>query len=559
MMLDKFKIDSRRQILFIYTVLIVATLAVYWQVHQFGFINIDDPTFVNNSYVRQGVTLSGVRWAFSTTYAGFWHPLTWLSFMLDSQIYGLNARGYHTTNLFFHLSSTLLLFWLFIRMTGMVWRSTFIAFLFALHPHHVESVAWIAERKDVLCAFFWMLTLFFYVCYTKKPDIKRYLLTLLCFVLALMSKSMVITLPVIMILLDYWPLQRYQSGKGSLMLWQLKEKWPFLLLSIVFSITTLSIWNDPKEVEHTTLNFRFSNATVAFAAYLQKIFWPHDMHLFHPFSDQLPFWQVIIATLIIFLISVSVITAAKRFPYLFTGWLWYAVILLPVLGITQSGVYWMHEHYTYLPSIGIGIMLGWGLPGLNIHKKILFPAGIGFLVLMAVISWQECHYWKNSITLFSHAIKIVEKDKYLAYYNRARAYDSEGLYQSAIQDYNMAIHLKPDFPSSYHGRGTSYGKMGQYDPAINDFNKAISLNPDDAEVYNNRGIVYTKLNLHGMAITDFDKAISLKEDYSNPYLNRATVYFIKGDNVLACRDIKKACALGSCTKLKAAEEGGYCR
>lgn len=205
--------------------MILATLAVFWQVNQYDFINIDDEVYVTeNLHVRSGITLDGLRWAFSTTYAEFWHPLTWLSLMLDYQLYGLNAGGYHLTNLILHILSTLLLFWLFNRMTGMIWRSAFVAALFALHPLHVESVAWIAERKDVLSAFFFMLTLCLYVYYTEKPDIKKYLLVLFSFTCGLMSKSIVVTLPVILILLDYWPLNRFESKKNNLILWQLKEK-----------------------------------------------------------------------------------------------------------------------------------------------------------------------------------------------------------------------------------------------------------------------------------------------------------------------------------------------
>lgn len=205
--------------------MILATLAVFWQVNQYDFINIDDEVYATeNLHVRSGITLDGLRWAFSTTYAEFWHPLTWLSLMLDYQLYGLNAGGYHLTNLILHILSTLLLFWLFNRMTGMIWRSAFVAALFALHPLHVESVAWIAERKDVLSAFFFMLTLCLYVYYTEKPDIKKYLLVLFSFTCGLMSKSIVVTLPVILILLDYWPLNRFESKKNNLILWQLKEK-----------------------------------------------------------------------------------------------------------------------------------------------------------------------------------------------------------------------------------------------------------------------------------------------------------------------------------------------
>ena len=239
-MLNKINISPGKQKLIVYIVLTVVTLAVFWQVNQFDFINFDDNVYVTeNIHIQSGITLDGFRWAFSTTYAEFWHPLTWLSLMFDYQLYGLNAGGYHLTNLILHILSTLLLFWLFNRMTGAIWKSAFVAAFFALHPLHVESVAWIAERKDVLSAFFWMLTLCLYVYYTEKPVIKRYLLVLFSFVLALMSKPMVVTLPVIMILLDYWPLKRFESQKGNLILWQLKEKIPFFILSAVFSIITL--------------------------------------------------------------------------------------------------------------------------------------------------------------------------------------------------------------------------------------------------------------------------------------------------------------------------------
>ena len=215
-MLNKINISPRKKILIVYFVLTLATLAVFWQVNQYDFINLDDPVYVTeNSHIQPGITLDGVRWAFSTTYAEFWHPLTWLSLMLDYQLHGLSAGGYHLTNIILHIMSTLLLFWLFNRMTGAVWRSAFVAAFFALHPLHVESVAWIAERKDVLSAFFWMLTLCLYVYYTEKPVIQRYLLVLLCFACGLMSKSMVVTLPIVMILLDYWPLDRLQKQKAG--------------------------------------------------------------------------------------------------------------------------------------------------------------------------------------------------------------------------------------------------------------------------------------------------------------------------------------------------------
>src|SRR5208337_4566358 len=234
-MLNKVNINPRKQKLIVYIALTVVTLAVFWQVNHYGFINLDDPVYImENNHIQSGITLAGIRWAFSSTYAEFWHPLTWLSLMLDYQLHGLKAGGYHLTNLILHILSTLLLFWLFNRMTGAIWRSAFVAALFAVHPLHVESVAWIAERKDVLSAFFWMLTLCMYVYFTEKPVIKRYLPVVFCFVLALMSKPVVVTLPVILIFLDYWPLKRFEFREGHFVLWQLKEKIPLFILSAVF-------------------------------------------------------------------------------------------------------------------------------------------------------------------------------------------------------------------------------------------------------------------------------------------------------------------------------------
>src|SRR5208282_703906 len=332
-MLNRINLSSDRQKLIVYLALTVVTFTVFWQVNLYDFTNFDDPLYVTeNSHIQSGITLAGIRWAFSTTYAdSLWHPLIWLSLMLDNQLVGLNAGGYHITNLILHIFNTLLLFWLFNRMTGAIWRSAFVAAFFALHPLHVESVAWIAERKDVLSAFFWMLTLCMYVYYTEKPVIKRYLLVVFCFVLALMSKPMVVTLPVILLLLDYWPLGRLGSQNivtkdpeiisvasskekkknkvkqetlkknipptqvrklpqtriaGIIPVWQLWEKIPFFILSAVFSIITLYNPNQPKtSLKAFSLISRLANASVAFVTYLEKTLWPYDLAVFYPFSD----------------------------------------------------------------------------------------------------------------------------------------------------------------------------------------------------------------------------------------------------------------------------------
>ena len=393
-MLNKIGINSRSQIqiLIVYIVLTVVTLAVFWQVNQYDFVNFDDNVYItDNFHIQQGITLDGFRWAFSTIskeYADLWHPLIWLSFMSDYQIHGLNAGGYHLTNLILHILSSLLLFWLLNRMTGAIWRSAFVAAVFALHPLHVESVAWIAERKDVLSAFFWMLTLCFYIYYTEKPVIRRYFLVLVSFILALMSKPMVITLPIVMILLDYWPLGRFQSKKGNLILWQLREKIPFFVLSAVLVIISLYTPERPP-VKQLPFSSRLANAPVSFVTYLEKTFWPHDMAIFYPFPFQIPLGQVLGATLLIIIISVAVVVMVKRLPYLFVGWFWYVISITPVIRIIQIGDYAMADRYHYLPSIGIAVMLAWGIRLLlkaKIHAKRFYcPQEQPF--------WSSCRFY----------------------------------------------------------------------------------------------------------------------------------------------------------------------
>jgi tetratricopeptide (TPR) repeat protein len=563
-MLNKLNISPQRQILIVYVVLVIVTLAVFWQVKQFNFINYDDGVYVtHNSHIQSGITLDGIRWAFSTRYVSLWNPLVWLSLMFDYQLHGLNAGGYHLTNLILHVMSVLLLFWLFNRMTGAIWKSAFVAAIFALHPLHVESVAWIAERKDVLSAFFWMLTLCLYVYYTEKPVIRRYLLVLLCFTCALMSKPMVITLPIVMILLDYWPLDRLQSDKkklsetkiaGIIPLWQLKEKIPFFILSAVMVIITLYNPNthdmsDTRDLQHYSLISRLANAPVAFVTYLEKTFWPHNMAVFYPFSDQIPLWQVLGASLLILVISVAVIIMMKRLPYLFTGWMWYAITIAPVIGIIQISItapYAMADRYHYLPSIGLAVMMAWGIPALikseAIRKKLLFPAGIFFLGIISFISWNQCGYWKNSATLFYHALQVT-KDNALAHHSFGLSLFKKGKIEEAIDHFNEAIRLKPDYAGAYYNRGIAYGKLGQHQRAIEGYTEAILLKPDDADAYNNRGNAYAELGQNQRAIEDYTEAIRLKPDDADAYNNRGNAYAELGQHQPAIEDYTEAIRL----------------
>jgi protein O-mannosyl-transferase len=558
-MLDKINIGSQKQILIVCIILTLVTLAVFWRVNQCDFISIDDPVYVTrNIHIQSGITLDGIRWAFTTTYAEFWHPLTWLSLMLDNQLYGLNAGGYHLNNLILHVFSALLLFLLFKRMTGAIWRSSFVAALFAIHPLHVQSVAWIAERKDVLSAFFWMLTLYLYVYYTEKPVIKRYLLVVFGFVCALMSKSMVVTLPLVMILLDYWPLKRFDSHKGNLILWQLKEKVPLFIFSAIFSIITLYA-QSYLYVEHS-LSSRLASAPISFVVHLEKIFCPHDLAFVYPFPNQLSVWQVMGAVLLIAFISTSVILAVKRLPYLFVGWLWYVITILPVIGIIPVGDP-MADRYIYLPSIGISIIVVWGVLSLmkseEVRRKILFPAGIAVLAILSFLTWQQCTYWRTGIELFSHAIQVT-KDNYLAYNNLGVALFDEGKIEEAVNQYNKGISIKSN-ALILDNRGSAYGKLGRYDLAIEDFNKAIGLDPGDQTAHYNRGSAYGKLGQYQQAIKDFNMAILLKPDYAEAYYNRGITYILQGNNKNGCLDAQKVCTLGNCRLLEFAKVRNLCR
>ncbi|HQI71868.1 MAG TPA: tetratricopeptide repeat protein [Smithella sp.] len=545
----------------VYIALTFITLSVFWQTNQFDFFLVDDSLYVTqNNHIQSGITLKGIRWAFSTIHAEYYIPLTWLSFMVDYQIYGLHAGGYHLTNLILHLMSALLLFWLFNRMTGAVWRSAFVAFLFALHPLHVEPVAWITCRNTLLSAFFCILTLCLYVYYTEKPAARRYLPVLFCFACALMSKPVFMTLPVVMMLLDYWPLGRFDLKKESFIFWQMKEKIPFFVLSAIFTVITIVLrLNRP----HTSfpLEDRLSNALVSFVTYLEKTLWPHDLAFFYPFPSHFPEWQVIGAAFLIIFISSFVMVMMKRLPHLFVGWFWFLIIVFPVLGIIQDNDQAMADRFHYLPSIGIGMMMAWGLPVLFFHpttrKNILLPAGIVAIVMMTLFTWHQCTYWTNDIELFKRTLNVTNNN-YVMHNLMGVALEKDGKTKEALQHFNDAIRLKPDYMLALINRGTAYYKLGSYQQAIDDYNQVIRLKPDYADAYNNRGLAYGKLGQYQQAIADFNEAIRLKPNYAGAFNNRGLAYLLQGQKELGCREAKKACELGMCKLLEFTYNKGYC-
>ena len=572
----------------IVVLLIIISFIAFSRILGNDFINLDDTVYVTtNHYVQTGLTFEGLHWALTTAHAGFWHPLTWLSLMLEHELYGLKAGGYHITSLILHILTTLLLFLLFYRMTGALWRSAFVAAFFAIHPLHVESVAWIAERKDTLSGFFWMLTLCLYVYYTEKPVIQRYVLMLLSFACGLMSKSMLVTLPVIMILLDFWPLGRFRqqivsvnsadvapvssdknrqkikSKKGArkgnisvldvpkmtktkpegiIPLWQLKEKIPLFLLSIIFMVLTFYAQHQ-KVYKTFPLDSRIINALVSYLIYLKKIFWPQNLAVFYPFPDHLSVFAALAALILLLTITIAVVVAIKRLPYFFVGWFWFMVTLVPVIGIIQVGKHAMADRYTYLSSIGISIMLAWGTPLIfkreDIRRKVLFPASITFLLVLAVLTWRQCGYWKNSIELFSHTLQITN-DNYLAHTNLGVALAKEGKIDQAIFHYRSALQINPTDDNANYNLGNALQKQGKTEEAIFYYREAVKSNPNYSNAHNNLGVYLDAQGQHDEAIYHYRQALLVEPGNPGIHFNLGMAFGRKGDLKVAIEHFQTA-------------------
>jgi tetratricopeptide (TPR) repeat protein len=581
----------RRQLL-ICLFLTVAVLAAFWQVNRCDFINYDDEDYITeNSHIQNGITLEGVRWAFTTSHAANWHPLTWLSHMLDCQLFGLKPGRHHLTNVFFHIANTLLLFLILNRMTRALWQSAFVAALFALHPLHVESVAWVAERKDVLSTFFWMLTTGAYIFYVERPVLQRYLLVLIFFALGLMAKPMLVTLPFVLLLLDYWPLQRFRQKrspkeihadsrgpvsvvkqKGAAkkhaekseektekpvdskyrwtlirpLLW---EKIPLFALTAFSCIVTYVAQQKGgavASIEAFPLSDRLANAFVSYVVYIRKMMWPSDLAIFYPHAGLLPSWQVIGAVLLLLSLTIAVIRAAREIPYLAVGWLWYVGTLIPVIGIVQVGAQARADRYTYVPLIGLFMIAAWGIPELlkkwRYRKEVLFASSTIILLCCFTVTWAQVGYWRNSVTLFDHALKVTDRNT-RAYINLAAAYNDLGNYRKTIEACDEAIRLDTRFEKAYYDRGLAYSRLGNYRQAIGDYDRAIKLNPKYTKAYNNRGIANDILGNHKQAIDDLDGAIRLNPKYAEAYYNRGIAYGRLGNYKQALGDFDRAIGL----------------
>lgn len=531
--------------------LVGVVVAVFAVVSGYDFVNFDDYLYVkNNPHVTTGLTAENIWWAFTSIHGGYWIPLTWLSYMLDTQIYGTAPGGYHLTNVIIHAASVLALLVLLCRTTGDPWKSAFVAALFALHPLQVESVAWITERKDVLCAFFGFIALIFYSEYVTSRKSLFFSFSFFAFILGTMSKPMLVTLPVIMMLMDYWPLARYTPcvRQGSLsrdretFAATLREKFWFYTGSIVFSALTIYTQHAgsmTQTLEAHPLELRIANAATSYIKYLGKIFWPVDLAVFYPLPATIPLWQVACSITVLLAVTAAAVRFGRRQPSLIVGWLWFLVTLFPVIGLVQVGDQAMADRFTYLPAIGIFIVVAWGIPELlkaAPYQHILLPLG-ACLALTACIglSRQQLTYWRDTLTLFRHA-QLVTSANFVTQTRLGFAFSEKGLLPEAIDEFRKAAELSPDNSMAHNALGVAYAKSLRYDEAINEFSKALALAPDNLQARTNLGQALVNKDRIDEAILEFRKVLEADPDYTTARLKLAAALAKKGLSVQAAAE-----------------------
>jgi hypothetical protein len=498
---DRFAVDlwSRRSI-GVCLLLAAATIVTYGPLRDASFINFDDHEYVyENAHVVSGLTWENIGWAFLTTQLANWHPVTWLSHMLDCQLFGLNARAHHMVNLLLHVANTLVLFLVLMRATGTFWRSGFVAALFALHPLHVESVAWVSERKDVLSTLFWLLTVGSYLRYVRLPSVKTYFPVCFFLTLGLMTKAMLVTLPFTLLLLDYWPLCRIESAGSAatsdvsrMKLSSLvSEKVPLFALSAISCIVTFWAQRSGgavRSLEVWPLDARIANATVAYVQYIAKLFWPVGLAIYYPHPGYPPIWKVAVCATVLVAISLLALRAARRQPALMVGWLWYLGTLIPVIGIVQIGSQAMADRYTYVPLIGLFIMLAWSIPAdVTFRRSAKLAAAAAVVVIFAALSgltWKQVRYWHDSASLFGHALDVTPENS-LVHFNLALALGGEGRFAEAIAHHEATLRLDPNHREARYEIGILLEQMGKAEDAIRAYREAIRAHPDHVRARNN--------------------------------------------------------------------------
>lgn len=535
--------------------LAIATFGVYWRVGGFDFINFDDPDYVTgNPMVKAGLSFKGLAWAFTHCYADNWHPLTWISHMLDCQIFGLHASGPHLVNVTLHAANAVLMFLLLQRMTGAQWRSAMVAGLFALHPLHVESVAWISERKDVLSTFFALLALLAYVRYVNQSKVQGstskiwFALALALFTLGLLAKPMLVTLPFVMLLLDFWPLHRSRillsdtkdsetgitqhATRSTKFL--ILEKIPFLALSIASSAITFYAQKTGgalRSADHFPFIWRLENAVNSYLRYFLKACWPVHLAILYPLEHSRSTWFLLASVGFLIVVSSAALVARKRWPFLLVGWLWFLGTLVPVIGLVQVGDQAMADRYTYLPLTGLFIAGVWGLAALLRRTRVAASVGIALAAVVlagfAAVTVFQLQYWRNGITLFRHALAVT-RDNALANNNLGAALAAAGQRAEALPYYQEAVRIEPGRARYQNNLATALAHAGQRDAAIADYQAAIRIDPQFAEPYNNLGAVFLAQHQIDRAITNLNEAVRLDPENADARNNLGSAFLSAG-------------------------------
>jgi Tfp pilus assembly protein PilF len=545
--------DTARLKILIGIGLSILVLVCYRGVVENDFIRFDDPQYVmENPRVQRGLSGEAVVWAFTTTsHVSNWHPLTWLSLLLDRELFGMNPAGYHWTSVLLHLFGGLLLFAALNRMTASLWQSGLVAALFLIHPLHVESVAWVAERKDVLSGLFWMTGLWCYARYAERPGLVRYLWVVLSFVCGLLSKPMAVTFPFVLLLLDWWPLGRAAGGKASWirLVW---EKTPLFLLSAAGSVITFLVQRKDHAVvplSAISLDDRLANAVMSYAAYLGKTLWPAGLSIFYPYHGPPPLGHLLSAVALIILITGISVLLSNRRPYLLVGWLWYLGTLVPVIGLVQVGSQAIADRYTYLPLVGVFIMAAWGARdllggsrGRRAIRGFVSAAVMVILVILVVLTQIQVGHWKDNSTLFRHALRNTERN-FMAHQILAEGMAKAGDLAGAEKHHREAIRIKPAFKQAYNGLGYLQMIRGKQDEAGTLLEKALQIDPTYVQAMKNLGDVRMRQGRIEKAIPLYRKALEHEEEDPELLNNYGVALYFKGEKEEAVLKIRAALRL----------------
>jgi protein O-mannosyl-transferase len=549
--------SSRKIALLLVLLLALGTVALYIPSLHNGFVNYDDPAYVTaNAHVRQGLSWANIRWAFTATGEANWHPLTWISHMADVQMFGLNPAGHHLTSVLLHATNVVLLFLLLGRATGRTWRSAIVAALFAVHPLNVESVAWVAERKTLLCTLFFLLTLWAYGWYVRRPGLGRYLSVAFLFALGLMAKPMVITLPFLLLLLDYWPLRRVgpaelsgESASRNTLLKLLIEKIPLFAMAAASAVITVYAQHSGGALGITAalpLNLRIKNAVYSYLACIFKGIWPSRLAIFYPHPENsLAWWKVLAAAVVLLLITALVLRFRKK-RYLLVGWLWYLGTMVPVIGIVRVGRQGMADRYAYIPFIGLFVMVVWLAAELFDRIKLSFSTTV--LVTLAVlsgyafVSYIQIGYWRDSYTLFTHALQVTSKNG-IAEDNLGAALMDMGHSDLALPHFEAAVRLVPQLGTAHYNLATVLHRQDQLDAAMDEYRLAITYAADateSAQAHNNLGVLLMQRNQPAGAMAEFNAAILANPNEQNSYLGRGSLEYQEHNLDAAFADFSRA-------------------